>query len=201
MKEKVKVILRDGSTITLEKWQERYDLDPSSDKIGQFFSLSEDRFKTDIVMFDELVVNELLIRVLDKYREYTKHAVTINSFNRSPEKQEQLRKNKYRAATHSPHVVKMAADVDTPGVLELMMKHNWSKERASKEAMKINYDEVILVKQAAAALQIKIRVGHKEYLSIGQTFFHVDVCPEFYGKNKPFHEHPHPAVWENETTW
>lgn len=201
MKEKVKVILRDGSTTALEQWQILYGLDTASDKIGRFFSLSEHRFKTDIDLFGELVVNELLMRVLDKYREFTKHAVVINSFNRTQEKQDQLRKNKFRAASHSPHVAKMAADVDTPGIFELMVDKGWSKEKASKEAAKINYDEVILMRQAAAALQIKIRIGHKEYLQIGQTFFHVDVCPEFYAKGKPFHEYPHPAVWEKETQW
>lgn len=201
MKDKVKVMLRDGSMISLEQWQTMYDLDPKSDKIGRYFSLSENRFQNDISLFGELIVNELLIKVLDGYREITRKPVIINSFNRSQEKQDQLRKGKFRAATHSPHVVKMAADVDTPGVLELMMKNGWPKEKASLQAERINYDEVIYLRRAASKLQIKIRVGHKEYLSIGQTFFHVDVCPEFYAAGKPFHHIEHPKVWETENTW
>lgn len=209
MSEKVKVMLRDGSMVPLSNWQERYGLTLNSNQIGKYFSVSESRFQRDIVDYGELVVNEFLIRVLDGYRQAIGHPVIINSFNRNEVKQAQLRKGGFRAALHSPHVVKLAADVDTPGYLDLAQKHGYNavlrtaelEKQLVKEAAQINYESAITMKQVANALNIKVRIGHKQYLKVGQTFIHVDVCPEYYAPGKPFHHIDHPLAWEEQITW
>jgi len=86
----------------------------------------------------------------------------------------------------------MASDVDTPGIEET---GSWAK------AQEINRQQVKLVKQAANELDIKIRVGNQQYLNEGSTFFHLDVCPEFYAPGKPFHNSEHPEVWELTNCW
>jgi hypothetical protein len=182
MVDKVKVILKDGRTVRLSDWQMMYGLAPYSNNIGRFFSLSEDRFKNDLTAYGELIVSELLIRVLDAYREAVGYPVTINSFNRSEEHQKDLKTRGFKAATHSPHVVKLAADIET------------KTEKETREGVKI-------LKQVSDILKIKIRIGFEQYLKAGQTFIHVDVCPEYYSKGKPFCHEPHPAPWERPTTW
>ena len=76
----------------------------------------------------------------------------------------------------------MAADIDT------------SSEQDT-------YDTVSLLNKAARQLELKIRLGYNLYLADGNTFVHVDVCPEYYGKGKPFWTHKHPSQWENSITW
>jgi hypothetical protein len=189
---KVIVLTRKGAYITLPEWQKLYGLPVGSEKISKYFSLSEYRFKKDIEQFGQLVVNELLMRVLDRYRERKKAPVNINSFNRDQAKQDELKKEGYRTAITSPHVVKMAVDIDTPGIEDA---GSWAK------AQEINHQQVKLVKQAADELDIKIRIGNKQYLNEGQTFIHIDVCPEFYAPGMPFHGSNHPFVWERTITW
>lgn len=204
MIDKVKVMLRDGSMVDLPVWQKQYGLKEYSNSIGKYFSISEHRFDADIDMFGQLVVNELLMRVLDGYREATNEPCCINSFNRDQAKQDQLQLAGYRTATHSPHIVKLAADVDTPGVDDLrkMKKHaKQSDFELWKEAVRINWERASMMRQVASILGIKVRIGHKEYLEKRQTFIHVDVCPEYFAAGKPFHKTPHPKVWERETTW
>ncbi|HTF21011.1 MAG TPA: hypothetical protein VK658_23210, partial [Chryseolinea sp.] len=147
--------------------------------------------------------------VLDGYRQAIGQPVFLNSFNRNEAKQAQLKKAGFKAASKSPHVVKLAADVDTPGLNEIIHKRGYNavvmtpelQKEARLEMMRINYDSAITMKQVAAALQIKVRIGHKQYLEIGQTFIHVDVCPEYYAPGKPFHKLGHPLAWEESITW
>lgn len=182
MNDKVKVVTRDGETISLEAWQKMYNLPLGSSRIGEFFYLSEYRFKKDIELYGELVVNELLIRLLDAIRKASNHPLIINSFNRSAEKQEQLKKDGARAATTSPHVVKLAADIDT-----------LSKDDTLKLVKRI--------REVADIVKIKCRIGYRQYMEDGNTFVHIDVCPEYFAYGKPWHDQPHPEVWELTNEW
>lgn len=94
----------------------------------------------------------------------------------------------------SPHVAKMAVDLDF-----------------------LTREEVATVlpfiQKAAKNMNIRIRVGYKQYLAKSiqvergggaknsWTFIHVDVCPEFYAVGMPFHNQPHPPVWELQNEW
>lgn len=191
MNDKVKVITREGKQISLEQWQEIYGLPVGSNRIGKFFYLSEERFQLDIDLYGELIVNELLIRLLDAVRKASAHPLTLNSFNRSDAKQESLRKSGARAATTSPHVVRKdgeeitgatAGDIDT-----------LSADDSRKLAKRI--------REVSEIVNIKCRIGYKQYIDDGSTFVHVDVCPEYYAEGKPWHHLPHPPVWELTNTW
>lgn len=178
----VKVVLKDGSEITLGQWQKLYGLPVGSDKIGMHYSLKEPIFQRDIKDYGVLVVNSILIEVMDQLREETGESQKVNAFNRSKAKQLALRKSGMRAAVTSPHEYFMAADLDTVSKVQ-------TKERVKQ------------LQAVAKRLGYKIRIGFEQYLSDGFTFIHVDVCPEFYGKGKPFHNQPHPPVWEQAITW
>src|SRR5690606_25260186 len=108
-----KVILIDDSMISLPEWQEIYGLEVYSNQIGKYFSLNEERFKNDLSAYGELIVSALLIEVLDGFREAVNQPVTLNSFNRNEEHQKDLQARGFKTATYSPHVVKLAADIET----------------------------------------------------------------------------------------
>lgn len=182
MRDKVKVVLRNGSEVSLPEWQKIYGLPIDSDKIGRHFSLTESRFIRDIQDYDELIVNELLMTVMDALRDALKKRIIVNSFNRSEAHQQDLKKRGFKTATHSPHVAKMAVDIDTTSPEET---REWAK----------------YVKQVASILNIKVRIGFEEYLNTGQTFIHIDVCPEYYASGKPYYKFPHPKQWELVITW
>jgi len=179
---RITVILKSGQETTLKDWQERYGLHAGSDQVGKYFSLKDPKLLQDLNEYGELIVNEQLIRIMDGLREALDVPLKINAFNRNKAKQEQLIKAGYRAALFSPHVVKMAVDIDTDSVIQ-------TRERVKK------------LKDVSSKLGIKIRIGYEEYLQAGQTFIHIDVCPEYYAKGKPFNSKPHPAVWEQSITW
>lgn len=182
MRDKVKAVLRNGSEVTLDEWQKIYGLTVDSDKIGRYFSLTEARFTADIKKYGELVVNELLMTVLDAFRESVGRPVRINSFNRNEEHQKYLHDLGFKAATYSPHVVKLAADIDT-------------------ETPEQTREWVKYMKQVSSILGINVRIGSEQYLKHYQTFIHVDVCPEYYAPGMPYHFHPHPSAWEAVTSW
>jgi hypothetical protein len=191
MNEKVKVITREGTVISLEAWQKLYNLPVGGSRIGEFFYLTEARFKKDLELYGELIVNELLIRFLDALRKASNNPVDLNSFNRSQEHQEELTKEGFRTATFSPHVVRKtgsvisgacAADIDTTSDEE-------------------SFALVKRIKEVSSIVKIKVRIGYKQYMQAKQTFVHVDVCPEYYAPYKPWHSLPHPRVWEMEITW
>lgn len=173
----VKVILKDGTTTTLDAWQKLYGLPVGSDKIGIYYSLKDPQLVKELKEYGELVVNELLIRVLDAYRELKGKPNTINAFNRNEAHQKELFQRGYRTAVFSPHVVKMAADNDTV-------------TNAETDSC------VKLFQEVSKNLGIAIRIGYKEYKQLKQTFIHVDVCPEYYAKGKPYYSQPHPPAWE-----
>lgn len=171
------VTTKEGTEISLKDWQHKYGLPENSTKIGKYFSTTERKFAQDLQDYGKLVVNELLMKVLDRFREKLKKPVSINSFNRSAEKQAELTAAGFKTAKFSPHEVFLAADIDTSSALESRMYRSLL-EGVSKE------------------LGIKIRIGCEQYIKVGQSFVHVDVCPEYYAKGKPFHGKPHPEAWE-----
>ena len=170
------IINKEGNILSLEEWQEIYNLKKDSKQIGKFFAIGEHS------IYDDATVSCLLILVLDKYRELKGVPVRINSLYRTQDHQDKLLALGYRAASTSPHVVGMAADVDTMSEQD-------------------TYDSVSLLNKAAKQLGIKIRLGFHLYLADGNTFVHVDVCPEYYGKGKPYYGKDHPVQWENSITW
>jgi hypothetical protein len=178
----IKIMLRSGEYISLVEWQEIYSLEVGSDQIGKYFRARERKFKEDLERYGELIVNDPLIRVLDYFRATIKQPVIINSFNRNEAKQEELKAQGARAAGTSPHVVKMAADIDTT-----------SPEQTRAWA--------IMLRRCAIDINVRIRIGTEKYLKDGNTFIHIDVCPEYYAVGKPFHHHPHPQVWERVINW
>lgn len=178
----IKVITKEDKEISLSEWQKLYGLQVGSFQIGHNFSAKEPKFQEDLANYGVLYVNELLIRVLDAAREKWGRPLIVNSFNRNAEKQAALKAQGLKAATHSPHVVYLAADIDTNSVQE------------SRGLAKI-------IRAAAVQLGIKIRIGVEQYISVGQTFVHVDVCPEYYGPGKPRASHPHPAAWNEPIKW
>lgn len=173
----VKILTLLGTYITLEQWQQQYGLEVGSDQIGKHFKYSEGKFKQDLEDYNELIICEPLMMVMDEIRTLSKKPFIVNSFNRNEAKQEQLKASGFRAATTSPHVAKMACDMDTVSNSDTL-------------AM------VPLIQHAAENKNVKVRIGYRDYMRAGQTFIHFDVCPEYYGKGKPFNHLPHPAVWE-----
>lgn len=180
MTEKIKFLMPDGSLMKFEDYQKQNKL--TGAQIARNFSYTEAKFLEDINRYGELIVCHKLMKVLDTYRTLKKEPITINSFNRNEEKQEELRLEGMRAAKVSPHVVKLAADCDTK----------------TKEETLAN---VKLVKEASSITGIKVRIGYQDYLDFGQTFIHIDVTPEYYAKGKVWYEKPHPKSWELEITW
>lgn len=191
MDQSVIIITREGKQISLSDWQKSYGLEQSKTRIGQFFYLTEPRFKKDLELFNLLVVNELLIRFLDALRKASGHPLTINSFNRSTEKQQELKAAGFRTAETSPHVVVIEGDKITGGCATDI--DTLSDEDTNKL--------VKIIKQVSEITGIKVRIGYKQYQQAKQTFVHIDVCPEFYASGKPWNAHPHPAVWEKQIEW
>lgn len=179
-----KIILLDefANHISLDQYQEQRGLKGA--QIGKYFSYRESRFMQDIEEYDQLVVCAPLMIVLDQYREFKGRYVKVNSYNRTEEKQQSLRERGFRAAKFSPHVVKMAADVDT-----------YTRKETIEDAN--------LILEASEMHQIPVRLGFAKYLEIGQTFIHVDVCPFYYGPGGALHQSgDYPAVWEyKQLTW
>lgn len=179
---KVVVITGEDKQISLEEWQKSYGLMVGSPQIGHNFSYKESKFQEDIANYGVLYVNELLIRVLDATRDKWGKPLIVNSFNRNAEKQAQLKAQGLKAATYSPHVVYLAADIDT---------------KTAKESR----DLANVIRTASKAIGINVRIGVDQYVNAGQTFVHVDVCPEYYADGKPRSEQKHPEAWEHPISW
>ena len=171
---------------------------PTAPKLGKFFSANERKFQDDLRRYGSLIVCEELIQVLDSFREEVGEVVTVTSFNRDDKKQAELNDNPaYKAATYSPHVVKLAADITTASLIALA-----TEPRLRKVLITImtNY-YVPTLKRVAKELGIRIRIGYKQYLDNGQQFIHLDVCPEYFGKGHIWYDRPHPSPWGQEITW
>ncbi len=192
----VKVLIASGALIDLEDWQKQYGIPVGSDFIGKYFSLEEPRFKQDLFEFGVLIVNAPLMVVMDRIRQLY-GPLTISSYNRTEAYQKKLLEEpdtKGLRAETSPHVAKMAADLDV-------------------KTMKDVLNLVPLARQASKDTGIPIRIGHQAYfrksieveetkgIKDTWTFVHIDVCPLFYAKGMPFHEQPHPVPWELQIEW
>lgn len=171
---KQRIILENGTLISLAEWQQMQGMKPH--QIGRFFTVKEEKLRGEFTLAAPLVL------LADKYRELKGKPVKINSAFRTKEKQEQLKKDGYRAAKYSPHCEGMAFDVDT------------ISERDTRNSVKV-------LKKAAKMLGYKIRIGFESYLKVGNTFVHFDVCPMFFAPGMPFHQKKHPVQWEWENRW
>lgn len=181
--EKVIVIQYDGTEITLKEWQKLYGLEIGSDQIGKYFSLNGDpRLLRDVLEYGKVKVAEPLILFLDLLRKELAKPLVITSFNRSHAKQLQLRKAGYKTAKYSPHEVCLAADIDCKTEAETRLFALTAKKVAEKACL-------------------KVRVGSEQYIKNGQTFIHVDVCPEYFGSGKPWAGKQHPFQWEEVNNW
>jgi hypothetical protein len=180
MNDKIKFLTRDGKILDFTAYQTIHNL--TGTQIGKYFSYKEAKFTQDIQDYGELIVCEPLMMLLDALREAKEAPVIVNSFNRDKAKQESLHARGFKAATFSPHVAKLAADVDTLNAEETEYIAN-------------------LVIGISQMMGIMARVGFKQYIDEGQTFVHIDVCPEYYAPGKPFNYIPHPLAWEQQITW
>lgn len=179
------VILRDGQKISLAEWQQRNGYQAS--RVSHNFTVSE------MDCGGHMTIAEPLLELLEKYRELTGgKPVKITAGYRTQEHQKELQGRKdLKAALYSPHTCGMAADIDFP-------------DRKSVLA------NVPILQKAAASLGLYVRIGYKQYLANGQSFIHVDVCPEYYAPGKPYYDWPiwdgkpnkAPAAWlVNGVTW
>lgn len=168
------ILIGDGKTIDIKEWQKIYNV--KSPKISTFFSIGEPCINDDTRVSSKLLV------LLDRVRQIKGVPVKLNSLYRTQEHQRELISQGYRAAKTSPHCEGMAADIDTV-----------SKQDTTHT--------VNIIKQAANELSMTVRIGYLQYMQDGNTFVHVDVCPEYYAKDKPFHKLKHPIQWESGMVW
>lgn len=154
------VLRSDGSIISLTDWQKEYDL--TEDKVGKFFSVSEKKLQGNFLLA------EPLIRMLDIFRMQLQKPVTLNSAFRTEARQVEIKEEGNKGAVSiSPHCGGFAADIYCTSASDVRSK-------------------VDLFKKIAKGQGLKIRIGFNQYLAMGSTFVHIDVCPEYFGKEKPF---------------
>ncbi len=180
--DKVFILKPDGSLQPLFEWQAENGYEIASARIAKHFWYSEPRFLQDIQDYGKLVVCELLMKVVDRYRDLKAAPVRVNSFNRNRAKQKALQRAGFKAAAVSPHEYFLAIDVDTD----------------SEHETRLN---AAMVREAAKQVGVKVRIGFEQYLQNNQTFIHIDVCPMYFAAGKPYHSQKHPAQWENEISW
>lgn len=175
---KESIILKSGDIVSLESWQQKRGLIGS--RISKNFSLEGDgKLKSPSGIF---LMSETLIDLLQAFRENLGKPVVINSGFRTQQDQNELIKNNSGAAKVSPHVHGMAVDIDTTSFEQ-------SKQYAA------------LLRKTAAQKGIKIRIGLMQYIKLGSTFVHVDVCPEYFGHKKPYSGGIFPKEWKTERSW
>lgn len=168
------IISGTGKLVDLKEWQQFRGL--KDGKISDNFTWQE--FDCD----GEFLLSEILIDFLQYVRRKWGKPLKINSGYRTKEKQQLLKDQGYKTATFSPHTKGMASDLETVSVSDT--KHL-----------------VAVIKLCARNLKLNVRIGYMQYLANGQTFVHVDVCPEYYAKGKPFYEQPHAPAWEKAIEW
>lgn len=171
-----KIILLNGKRVNLQVWQGMYGLTVGSSDIGRFITIGEPCVR------DGLEISECIIRFFDCLRAKWGKPLYINSLDRTSQEQKEMQKTNPNAATYSPHVVKLAIDIDTN-----------SKEET--------FDLLELVDEVAEMLGYHIRIGWKSYMERGNTFIHIDVCPMYFAKGKFWNKQPHPKQWESIIEW
>lgn len=170
------IILSTGEHVSLDVWQNIYGLKKGSAQIGKYFAIGDKNIPNGII------IAAPLIQVMDQTRILKGAPLNVNSLSRTLTRQQELIAEGKRAATNSPHVVYMAADLDTVSV---------------EDTNKL----VKYIKDASKMLGIKVRIGWNKYIPDGDTFVHVDVCPEYYAPGKPYDHTPHHKAWETVMEW
>lgn len=172
----LQIISGTGEVLDLKQWQQFKGI-LRGDKLTENFAWNE---------FDcegELLLSEVLVDFLQVIRRKWGKSMKVNSGYRTKLKQEQLHAQGYKTATFSPHTKGMAADIDTT-----------SRQETNELAQ--------LMITTAKQLKLPIRVGYLQYLNAGQTFVHIDVCPHYYAKGRPYYDLSHPPAWEKAyLTW
>jgi hypothetical protein len=119
---------------------------------------------------------------MDEVRVGYGKSLKLNSLDRTKQEQAQLKAQGYRAAENSTHEWGFGADIDTT-----------SNEDTDKL--------VKIIEEVSKRTGIKIRIGWKKYKLDGNTFVHLDVAPEYFGKGKALQNiKVHPA-WTVEARW
>jgi len=171
------IILINGILTPLSSFQLIRGL--KEDQLSKHFSIKEKK----IGEFQPFLYAAPLIELLEAFREEMVSPVIINSGFRTHEKQEELKKEGYRAATYSPHEQGMAFDIDTK---------TWKETQ----------DQVAIISRIANNMKIMVRIGYMKYWHADKmTFFHIDVCPMYFAEGMPYHSKEHPKAWENEIKW
>lgn len=160
-----------GDLIPLERYQRLEQLPKTH--------LSKNFLVGEFSCRGQLLLAEHLINFLQMYRASKGSAVTINSGYRTLEKQNELKARGYKVAKTSPHIEGMAADIKVINKADCI-------------------SQLSILKEVAKTGNYKIRLGYKQY---NYGFIHLDVCPMYYGKDRPLHKVTHPKVWENEIEW
>ena len=170
------IILANGNEVSLTTWQKMMHLEVGSNQLSVHFSIGEKN------IFNKCKVSGLLLQLMDRVREEWKKALNVNSLDRTLEEQKKLLSQGYRAAKKSTHVLGLAVDLDTTS--------NEETNRLVRTIEKVSKD-----------MGIKVRIGWEEYKKDGYTFVHLDVGPEYFGKNKPYHLMSFPEPWAMEARW
>ena len=170
------IIQLNGEKISLQKWQSLYGLVVGSADLGRYLTIGEPNINNG------LEISEGVIRFFDCLRAMWGKPLYVNSLDRTNAQQEQIKLTNPNAANTSPHVVKLAIDIDTI-----------SKEQT--------FDLLDCIDEVAQILGYQIRVGWKQYLQRGNTFIHVDVCPMYFSKGKVWNKIEHPRQWESVIEW
>jgi hypothetical protein len=110
----------------------------------------------------ELIINEIVLDMFEKIRKEYGKPLKINSGYRTQKKQAELIAKGYKAAAISPHCQGWALDID----------YNTDEE----------YRHLLVACHMVSTISYNgyLRIGHKQYRQIGQTFIHVDICAIAY---------------------
>lgn len=179
LNENIFVLRSDGTYERIETYRARVGL--KAPQASKYFTVQELQLASHSQDF--LVVCEPLMEVKDAYRSAKGRPVYSAAYNRSPAHQQALRDAGLKAAITSPHVAKMASDIDTASVQE-------------------TNEQVVILRGVIKELGYEkwFRIGWKVYQP-SQSFMHLDCCPWYYAKGRPWHAFPHPTTWEVPGEW
>lgn len=171
------IIMQNGQVIPLETWQDLQGLPAEFITVNyrlDYYSILSGN------IFENFEISCYVLQIINAL--YDKGYKEINSLYRTDARQKILLRENKNAAKISPHVFGMAADIDA---------------KDTKQTIELSS----IIKTIAAGYGIKIRVGFTQYIANKNSFVHFDVCPEYYAKNKPYHNTNHPPQWENKIEW
>jgi uncharacterized protein YcbK (DUF882 family) len=145
-------------------------------KFNDYFQLSE------FTKNDEFILSYQLLNFLFELRKLRQAPILISSAYRTFVKQFFLFNAKLTDTKISTHNYGLAVDINCVTVYEV------------KTIIK-------LIDIVAKKLKIKYRLGYQKYLNEGKSFVHLDIAPEFFAIDKPWHYAKHPKQWEYEIFW